>query len=888
MDVKSLARRSAFGSALLALTLAPATAGVAAPVTPVSLGDLRDPNVGAPLHADPSIDRPALEGGGILEAGHPRYRPARIDVTHYDIQVAVDPLGKGPGTVRGVVTLDFKADVQELDWFILDAVAMTIEGVKLADGSALAFTYDGTLLTINLPRALAKGEAARVAVAYETTAMDALFLTGPDATDPSRMPAGYTFTEPEGSSLWYPCLDRPADKATATIRVSVPKGYNALSNGLPLGSSTIGDTTTFGYLMEQPIATYLVSLAVGRYEVLSIPAASPTPESVPTPLTLWTPPAIRDAALVETARTARMMEVFYQFTGLRYPFATYAQSIAQAWRTSMEHQTATTMGGWRIVGDGSGESVVAHELAHQWFGDWVTCRNWGELWLNEGFASYLPYVFHAAEGEADRALGTVVGWRAGYFGEAASGWAHALSQADPDMSDIFDSHAYEKGALVIHLLRSLANATAGGEPTTGPAAPVDEEVFTKALTRYLLARGRDTATSMDLQVALEAATGTSWQLFFDQWVRSAGHPVLTVASSWKDGVLTLAVEQTQSTAGKWRAFTFPLAFDVVQADGEVVRKTFDVYDDEHVFSVALAEAPLGVVADPEWIVPAEITLPQDEAAWTAVLTRSPFAPSRVTALRELAKLSPTAVSAVVLETVIHDESATVQATALELWSADSANRAAVEALAGSWATDGAPQDLVTRSAAARAEEWLVRTQGVAPSVDQEGEWQRRYLASGLQAERKALLNMLDFASHERAQQFALARIAEPQRVTQDRSALVDVLARAPTPAVEAFLAEAVGNASRYYRSVILSSLVAAGYDSPSVVEPLLARAADDREFGLRAASLKLLAVQRKSAARICPELPALMAVGLGTQRPEDLLGVREAAKRASAELGCAP
>ncbi len=835
-------------SSLLAASAIAAPA-FALPVTPLSFRDFFDPNAAAPLHGTYGV-----EARTELEAAEPRDRLPKFDVQHYDLAIHVDPT---LGTISGTAKVSFQSLVDGLGFAIFDARGMQIDAVKGEHGEALPFTYDGTLLTVTLTSALERSAATLVSIQYRALMAQELLVAGPDATNPAHMPAAYTYTEPEGASSWFPCLDRPADKATSSVTISVPQGFNALSNGDLVAERQDGAEAVFSYRMDFPIATYLMSLNIGKYEISDLGTYRGKAVRV------WAPPAIADKARFETSRTVDMMEAYTAFTGFEYPFHSYTQSVAEAYKTSMEHQSATTMGGWRITGDGSGESVIAHELAHQWFGDWVTCRTWGELWLNEGFASYLPYVFFSAMNEETPSLGQLDYWRSGYFEEAQTR-VHALSEANPDWNDLFDAHAYEKGALVIHLLRHVAG----------------NERFSAGLKEYLTTRGGSTGTSYDLQGALERATGSSWQLFFDQWVRSAGHPVLTVTSTYQDGNLSLTVEQTQATRAdrRWRTFSFPLTVEVLAQDGAASRIELDVYADRETFTIPLAAAPKALVVDPDLVIPAEITLEQSAAAWTDALRSSPETTARLTALSALQQLAQGVTSPEVLALVLAGHANYVKIAALELWSGNDANRSSIVALYQALAAER-DLDVSTRGALARTEQWLVSTIGTVPSRDDERHWQDRYVATPIVAERKALLGMLATASMERAQVFAAERIREPQWVMQDRNALIDLLTKAPTDASSDFIVSALDGTAPVFLSQILRNLIAANYDHPSIVLKLANGAQLHRYIGVRVAMTKLLGKQSSSKVEACPTLTSLAA--------GDQADVRAAATEALQSLQCA-
>lgn len=830
--------------------------------TKFNINEMHNPQFDVPLHEP--VMQPETES-----ENHPRFRPAKFDVLHYDIDVNVDP---ELGTIQGSVGVVIKSLVQGLKEVDLDAIDMQIESVS--DGSlVLAHRYDGTIVTAALSSPLNTGESTFVRIKYKSLLPQTLHLAKGDVTNPHRMKTAYTYTEPEGSSAWYPCFDRPADKATMTIRVVVPEGYNALSNGDLLSVDNEPGKNSFYYRMEYPIATYLVSLAIGNYEVLDIGSFRQKP------VTLWAPPSLREAALTETARTPEMMQVFSDFTGVAYPYNSYATSVAQGFRSSMEHQSATTMGSWRITGDGSGEGVVAHELAHQWFGDWVTCRTWGELWLNEGYASYLPYVFFNATADEVRAIGQIDYWRSGYFEEAATS-VHALSQANPDVDNIFDSHAYEKSALTIHLMRWMANRSGAQSPADG------EEVYTKVLRKYLTAKGGSTVTNYDHEKALSEVTGQNWEVFFDQFVRSEGHPVLGVAATTVANKVTLRIEQSQFTRAerKWRTFTFPLEVELILADGSSEIKTIDIYDSIQTFEIEGSSEVIGINLDPNLVVPAEITTNLDAANWQNVLRSSKLTTSRLQAMRKLIERQNYLADSVFTDLVVADPSEYVRASAISELTAKIENRSAVMDIYRSLLSRG-PENVATKGSIARAEEWLVSTIGRIPTRDEERSWQSRFINSDIVAERKSLLAMLAVASMDRAQTFAIERLGEGNWVMQDRWTLVNLLSMKPsTTAAKPFVIDALKDSSMLYLRQIIANLTAAKFDDVDAVDDVINIAKDHRSFNLREYAVKLLAKQTTSVLKVCPELKTLSESPVAT--PDMRAGIRSAAAAALTELNC--
>ena len=829
----------------------------------VNLHEFHNPTFHAPIHDNAiSIVAPQQES-------HPRFRPAKFDVLHYDIDLDVNPES---GVIEGSVGVVVKSLVNGLNAVDLDAVNMQILNVEAVQKN-LSFTYDGYIVIASLGTAMSKNETRFLRFRYRALTPQNLILAGPDAVDPHRMKTAYTYTQPEGSSHWYPCLDRPSDKATMTIKVTVPSGFNALSNGDIAGIDIGPSKSAFSYRMEYPVASYLVSLAIGNYEILDIGTFKNKR------LTLWAPPSLYDAAVFETARTEEMMEVFSEFTGVDYPFNSYATSVAQGYRSSMEHQSATTMGDWRITGDGSGESVVAHELAHQWFGDWITCRTWGELWLNEGYASYLPYVFFAAKQDQVRALGQIEYWRDAYFAQAATS-VHPLSSANPDMSNIFDSHTYEKGALTIHLMRWITNKLSSAPGTAG------EEPYTKVLQHYLNSKAGSNVTNYDHERSLAAITGQSWETFFDQWVRSEGHPILDIKTSIQSNKIKLSLEQKQftRTERKWRTFSFPLQVELILADGSSEKQTLEVYEDIQAFELTASQNILAVNIDPELVVPAQITTDLSAANWLEVLKRSPQDTSRLMAMRRLIALQNYVADTTFTTTILDQPSEYIRAAAISDLSRKPENLSAVSSIYRSL-LGRRSNNIATRGAVARAEEWLIKTIGGIPTRDQERSWKDRYIDSDVVAERGAILNLLAMSSLERAQEFAMERLNESKWVMQDRWALVDLLTKRPTPTSLSFIKNALGNASNQHLRQILDNLSGATFDNQDIALDVLAIAKTHRSPFTRETAIKLLAKQVSSATTICPELGVIGSQPVGV--PDMFAGVRAAASVAMTTLACA-
>jgi hypothetical protein len=538
-----------------------------------------------------------------------------IDVLAYVLKLNIDP---DRATIVGTEDLAVKALAERLDVIELDAVDMTIARVQWQDGSDVLFKYDFKKLSIIPPMPMTAGQAVKLTIHYATERPQFLHQALPDGTRPNRVTSLYTYTEPFGSRHWFPCHDVPSDKAKTTIRVTVPKQYQVVSNGQEFGEIYDGQAashnqTTWAFDGLVPIATYLTSLVVAPMQSITIGQHNGT-----IPLQISGPSYLMPAIKKDTERTEHMIQSFEHFTQTRYPFNKYRQTVAEGYGSSMEHQSATTMGGRVFSGDRALESVVAHELAHQWFGDLATCGIWGELWLNEGFATYLPFVFFNDVRDYDAFALTYIKNREWYFASTNHENARALSTPDVAPTfNIFDQHAYAKGAMVIHWMRQLAN--------TYPSPVPGVETFSVALREYFKANAYGNVTHMSLMNALESVTNTDWKDFFDQWVLSIGHPEIT--SSWRmeGSRFILSVKQDQTSAAKkpWRVFSFPLEAILVTKSGRTIKKMINVSNAQEDFAWDMnSEIVKAVVLDPEQKIPGSIAVDQSVEGWHRALLKS--------------------------------------------------------------------------------------------------------------------------------------------------------------------------------------------------------------------------------------------------------------------------
>jgi aminopeptidase N len=509
-----------------------------------------------------------------------RYAPDRVvDLQHIALALDVDPARRevaGTATLTGVVLAPNTRVIE------LDAVELAIEHVT-ANGKRVEYRHDGKRVRIEL-EALDVGAQLTIAVEYRGAPRRGLYFIGPDEGYPDKPMQIWTQGQDEDSRYWFPCFDTPNQKATSELSVRVPANLFALSNGSLVSDRVDGGKRIIHWKLDVPHSCYLITLAVGDFAAIE---------------TRWRDVPVvyyvqrgREAEAERTlARTPQMLELFSKLFGVPYPYPRYSQVfVGDFIFGGMENTSATTLTDTVLIDERASldydiDSLVAHELAHQWFGDLVTCRDWGEGWLNEGFATYAEYLWREAYEGRDAADLELEDWADMYFGEDAGRYRRTIATKLYDEPiDIFDHHLYEKGGRVLHMLRHYL----GDEP------------FFKALGYYLGKHKHGVVESRDLARAVEESTGKNLDWFFSQWViDGAGHPELDVSIAYNTDtrLATVTVEQKQKVEGKTPLFRIPtkIRFHTRSGDLDI---PLEIVDQRHVFHLRLDDEPTQAIFDP--------------------------------------------------------------------------------------------------------------------------------------------------------------------------------------------------------------------------------------------------------------------------------------------------
>ncbi|HEY6409460.1 MAG TPA: M1 family metallopeptidase, partial [Ktedonobacteraceae bacterium] len=486
-----------------------------------------------------------------LADDHAQYAPDRpADVKHVKLVITLDFEQE---TVSGTVSTSFSALYEEVKTVSFDAIELQVEHVMLDGGKELAFSNDGKKLTVTLDRPYRHGEEFTVAVEYHAKPRTGLHFIKPALEDPTRPVQAWTFGQPRYHSYWFPCHDAPNDRATTEMIVTVPAHFQTVANGNLISVTEHGASRTHHWRHDIPHAAYLISLVVSDFAVVEDSYNGK-------PVNYYVRPDLKDDARYYMGKTPEMMRFFSEYTGVEYPYDKYAQTVVEMYTGAMEHTTATThsfmlMMDERAALDFDLVPVVAHELAHQWFGDLVTCRDWPNGWLNEGFATYFEELWSGHDLGVDYFKQSMLDLKNGYLSEDGHYRRPIVYHVyHNDGFELFDGHMYNKGAWVLHILRHQ----------------LGDETFRRAVKAYLERYREREVITADLERTFEEVSGRSLAQFFQQWVYQGGYPAFEVAFSW-DGEHSTAkvkIKQTQLVDDLTPCFVtaVDLAFTVPNSD----------------------------------------------------------------------------------------------------------------------------------------------------------------------------------------------------------------------------------------------------------------------------------------------------------------------------------
>ena len=519
-------------------------------------------------------------------------------------------------TIHGEVTESISALRDDVSQLSLDSVDLKIESVQV-DGKAAKFAVDPKNLVISLDHPANRGDRREISIRYEGQPKKGLYFILPDRNYPQQPSEIWTQGEAEDTRYYIPLYDYPNDRTTSEMILTVPSTWITVSNGRLLGVKDETDgTKTWDWKESEPISTYLISVVAGDFV---------EKDDTWHGLTLRYVVPRGDGATIDPTfeRTKEMLDLFSSKFGVPYPWTQYAQtSVDDFVEGGMENASATTLAVDNLVNPKLAseerigtDDVNSHELAHQWFGDLVTCKDWANLWLNEGFATYFEHYWmekHYGADDADYEF-----WRDqnAWFRQPRFFPVPILNRHFDDSTE-YEGNVYNKSGWVLRMLREK----------------LGDDDFFRSLHNYLEANRGQNVVTADLQKAIEQTTSINVDRFFHQWIYRAGAPEFEVSYAYDPAMhqVDMDVKQTQDVGGLVELFDVPIQVEIATASG---RKTYpiEVSQADQDFTFPADNAPLMVVFDRGDQIFKKVDFRKSTALWIYQLKNGETAPDRAEA-----------------------------------------------------------------------------------------------------------------------------------------------------------------------------------------------------------------------------------------------------------------
>ena len=515
----------------------------------------------------------------------------------------------------GTAVLTLRPHFFTQNTLVLDAKGFNIKTVQLLGPKSpknLNYKYDGRQLLITLDRAYPRDQTYQVRIGYVAkpnelptggseaiTSDKGLYFINPLGKEAGKPRQIWTQGETQSNSCWFPTIDHPNQRMTQEITLTVEDQFKTLSNGLLVASKKNPDgSRTDTWRQSLPAAPYLTMLAVGDFAVVSDTWRGKAVD-------YYVEPKYAGTAKAVFGRTPEMLEFYSKRLGVEFPWEKYAQVAVRDYVSgAMENTTATVHGAAiqatpRELLDASyetSESVIAHELFHHWFGDYVTCESWSNLPLNESFANYSQFLWAEYKYGADLAALVQQQDLARYLEEADSKRVPLIRYHYLNREDMFDRHSYEKGGRVLHMLRKY----------------LGDDAFFAGLTNYLTKNQYTAVEVSKLRTAFEETSGEDLMWFFNQWFMERGHPELKISHTYANGQVQLRVQQTQDTLFQ-PVFRLPVTVTVWQKEKPTDHR-LTITKADQTFTLPAADKPTLVKFDSEGQLLAQLeeTRTQDE------------------------------------------------------------------------------------------------------------------------------------------------------------------------------------------------------------------------------------------------------------------------------------
>ena len=524
-----------------------------------------------------------------------KYAPDRkADIIHIIIDVTPDFENR---TIKGVTAIRFAPIAVQLSQLRLDAIDLQVHSVT---SSAAIDDYTATdeAITITFDEPIQPGAETTIEIAYEAEPTQGLYFRttkqGYDAGDTHLFTQGESHTSP----CWYPNYDYPNERSTSEVICRIPPEMTAISNGRLVSEQIDPDTglKAVRWRQEKPHVNYLVALVAGYLDKIESKHRN-------IPLAFYTPKSQIHLAKNSFADTANMMAFFEKEIGIRYPWNKYYQAAVKDFVAGGMENTTLTILTDRTLFSNESENIhsstglVAHELVHQWFGDYVTCKDWSHLWLNEGFATYYQKLYENHKNGRDSFLYDLYK-TAGRITSQTNEQRPIVHKLYDSEDEQFDYRNYSKGGWVLHMLR----------------AQLGEKLYRKCVKTFLKRHALDSVVTEDFIAVIEELSGRSYDRFFDEWVRQGRFPELDVSYTWsgKDKLAKISIKQTQQPLNDVAVYHFDTAVGFI-IDGEYTDRQVTIDAKQHDFYFALDAQPKIVRFDPQYTLLAKVNFDKPRA-----------------------------------------------------------------------------------------------------------------------------------------------------------------------------------------------------------------------------------------------------------------------------------
>jgi aminopeptidase N len=555
-----------------------------------------------------------------LQADEPYSRTRDFDLQHSRIALRFDVDQK---KVIGDVTHTLSILRDNTSRIAFDSVGLTIQSVAV-NKSPAKFETTASKLIVSLPAISHPGDKFDVEIHYDGKPSKGLYFILPNKDYPNRPKQIWSQGESEDTRYYLPTYDYPNDRLTTETILTVPASWLTVGNGKLIGVTDAGNSMkTWTWRESLPSSTYLITVVAGEFDEVKTSLRN-------LPITYYAPKGRGDRLLPNYERTPAMIELFDKKIGVDYAWEKYAQVMVDDFVAGgMENSSATTntsesLKSPKLIPEfpADEDDLISHELAHQWFGDLVTCKDWGNIWLNEGFATFFETVWTESQYPKDQTDYTL--WTGAREWFALSDlYQKPIVRFDFDDSNEFDGNAYGKGGWVLYMLRHQ----------------LGDDNFWRSLKHYLeVNRGKNVVTS-DLIKAIEETTHVSVDRFFHQWIYGAGAPKFDLSYAYDPGKhqIALTVKQTQKVEGPVGIFQIPVDVEITSPSGPKLYP-ITVAKDVETFTFPADSAPQMVLFDKGGFILKTANFHKEKAEWLFQLKNAAEFADRADAVIALGKL----------------------------------------------------------------------------------------------------------------------------------------------------------------------------------------------------------------------------------------------------------